>query len=84
MTETTVVERPTGKTAVTWFGLAFAMLSMLAIRQVFRAINPEPGAALALMREACFFASAGALIWLVRRGENLGNNLLYSPTSFRI
>jgi len=71
MSETTVVERPVGNNAVTWFGLAFSMLSMLVIRQVFRAINPEPGPALVLLREACFFASAGALIWLIRRGENL-------------
>ena len=71
MTETAIVEKPASKNAVTWFGLAFSMLSMLVIRQVFRAINPEPGAALALVREGCYFASAGALIWLIRRGEKL-------------
>jgi uncharacterized protein len=71
MTETTLIERPASKNAVTWFGLLFAMLSMLVIRQVFRAINPEPGVALALVREGFNFASAGALIWLIRRGEKL-------------
>jgi membrane protease YdiL (CAAX protease family) len=71
MNNTATVERPAGKNAVTWFGLAFSMLSMLVIRQVFRTINPEPGPVLVLIREACFFASAGALIYLVRRGENL-------------
>lgn len=71
MNETIAIERRTGNTAVTWFGLAFSMLSMLVIRQVFRAITPEPGVALALAREACYFVSAGALIWLIRRGENL-------------
>ena len=70
MTEA-VVDKSTGNSAVTWFGLAFSMLSMLVIRQVFRAITPDPGVALTLAREACYFASAGALLWLVRRGENL-------------
>ena len=71
MTETSIVERPASKHALTWFGLAFSMLSMLVIRQVFRALNPEPGATLALVREGCYFASAAALIWLIRRGEKL-------------
>jgi membrane protease YdiL (CAAX protease family) len=71
MTETSMVERPASKNAVTWFGLAFSMVSMLVIRQIFRAINPEPRAALVLVREACFFASAGALFWLIRRCEKL-------------
>jgi len=44
---------------------------MMIIRQAFRAITPEPGTALVLAREACMFASAGALIWLVRRKERL-------------
>jgi membrane protease YdiL (CAAX protease family) len=44
---------------------------MLVIRQVFRAVNPEPGAGLTLAREACMFVAAGALLWLVRRGEGL-------------
>jgi membrane protease YdiL (CAAX protease family) len=70
MTET-AFERPTSKNTVTWFGLAFSMLSMLVIRQLFRAVNPEPGATLALVREGCYLASAGALIWLIRRGEKL-------------
>jgi len=70
MNEATAIEKTPGKNAVTWFGVCFSLLSMLVIRQVFRAINPEPGVALALAREACNFASAGALLWLVRRGEN--------------
>jgi len=44
---------------------------MIIIRQAFRVITPEPGATLALAREACMFASAGLLIWLVRRKERL-------------
>jgi membrane protease YdiL (CAAX protease family) len=57
--------------STTWFGLCFSLLSMLVIRQVFRAVNPEPGTALTLSREACMFVAAGALLWLVRRGEGL-------------
>ncbi len=66
-----VSERPRGTTAVTWFGLVFSLFSMIVLRQVFRAITPEPGTALTLAREACMFAAAGALVWLVRRGEGL-------------
>jgi uncharacterized protein len=66
-----VSERPRGTTAITWVGLALSLFSMIVIRQVFRAITPEPGTTLALAREACMFAAAGALVWLVRRGEGL-------------
>ncbi|MBI3474255.1 MAG: CPBP family intramembrane metalloprotease [Acidobacteria bacterium] len=71
MTEAIVVDRPASNRALTWFGVAFSLLSMLVIRQVFRAIAPELGVALTLLREGCFFASGAALLWLVRRGENL-------------
>jgi membrane protease YdiL (CAAX protease family) len=71
MSDTTVAERAAGSNAVTWFGLCLSLFSMLVIRQVFRTVSPEPGAALALAREACMFASAGALVWIVRRGEGL-------------
>jgi uncharacterized protein len=71
MNNAIAVARPAGKNAVTWLGLGFSLFSMLVIRQVFRAVTPEPGTALALAREACMFASAGALLWLVRRGEGL-------------
>jgi len=47
------------------------MLSMLIIRQAFRAITPEPGVGLTLLREALNFACAGGLLWLVRRVEGL-------------
>jgi membrane protease YdiL (CAAX protease family) len=71
MSDATILEKPEGKNAMTWFGLGFSLFSMLVIRQVFRAVTPEPGTALTLAREACMFASAGALLWLVRRGEGL-------------
>src|SRR5271169_388662 len=71
MNHTTVIERPAGRNAVTWFGLCFSLFSMLLIRQLFRAVTPESGTTLTLVKEACMFASAGALVWLVRRGEGL-------------
>jgi len=66
-----VLERPAGRAAVTWLGLFISLFGMIIIRQAFRAITPEPGTALTLAREACQFLSAGALLWLVRRGEGL-------------
>ena len=71
MNDATAIERPAGKNAVTWFGLCFSLCSMLLIRELFRAVSPQPGTTLTLAREACMFASAGALVWLVRRGEGL-------------
>jgi uncharacterized protein len=71
MNDATQTERPAGKNAVTWFGLCFSLFSMLVIRQVFRGLAPEPSVTQVLAREACMFASAGALLWLVRRGEGL-------------
>lgn len=74
MSDATVVpavDRPAAINAVTWVGLCVSLFSMLIIRQVFRAITPEPGTALELAREACMFGAAGALVWLVRRRERL-------------
>lgn len=66
-----VLERPAGKNAVTWVGLCISLFGMIVIRQAFRAITTEPGAALTLAREACIFLGAGSLLWLVRKGEGL-------------
>jgi uncharacterized protein len=55
----------------TWTGLFIAFFAMLLIRQVFRMINPDPGPALVVVREALYFASAGALLWLVTHWEKL-------------
>jgi membrane protease YdiL (CAAX protease family) len=80
MSDAVVVETPSEKNvlassgagkAVTWIGLGLSLFSMLIIRQVFRAVTPEPGTALTLAREACMFASAGLLVWLVRKREAL-------------
>jgi membrane protease YdiL (CAAX protease family) len=80
MSDAVVVEMPAEKDALapsgaggatTWIGLGVSLFSMLIIRQAFRTVTPEPGTALTLAREACMFASAGALIWLVRKREGL-------------
>jgi uncharacterized protein len=71
MTETTILERPIQKNAVTWLGLFISLFAMLLIRQAFRAITTEPGPGLALAKECCLFLSAGVLLWLVRKGEGL-------------
>jgi membrane protease YdiL (CAAX protease family) len=67
----TAVDRPVASKWVTWLGLCVSLFSMIIIRQAFRAITPEPDTTLALAREACMFASAGLLLWLVRRKERL-------------
>lgn len=74
MSDATVVaalDRPIANKRATWFGLCFSLLSMMILRQVFRGFTPQPGTALVLAREACMFASAGVLIWVVRRREKL-------------
>ncbi len=55
----------------TWVGLFIALFGMLLIRQIFRMINPDPGTALVVVREALYFACAGALLWLVTHWEKL-------------
>jgi uncharacterized protein len=66
-----VVDRPIANKRATWFGLGISLFSLVILRQVFRGVTPEPGTALVLAREACMFASAGVLIWIVRRREKL-------------
>jgi uncharacterized protein len=68
MQEAIVMDGPSSK-AMTWFGLVIALFSMILIREAFRAISTEPGPMLVLARETCMFAAAGALAWIVRRGE---------------
>lgn len=55
----------------TWVGLFLALFGMLLIRQIFRMINPDPGTGLVVVREVFYFASAGALLWLVTHWERL-------------
>ena len=68
----TAVDRPVASQYwVTCLGLCLSLFSLVIVRQVFRAITPEPGTTLTIAREACMFASAGLLVWLVRRKERL-------------
>jgi len=62
---------PAAGSWATWSCLCFSLFSMVIVRQAFRAIAPEPGAALVLAREATMFASAGLLVWIVRRKQRL-------------
>jgi uncharacterized protein len=74
MSDATVVaavDRPEANNWATWLGLCLSLFSMMIIRQAFRAITLEPGTTLTLAREGCMFASAGLLVWLVRRKERL-------------
>ena len=71
MTDTTPEVTLGSKRGVTWLGLFISLFAMIAIRQAFRAVTTEPGTVLTLARETCLFLSAGALLWLVRRGEGL-------------
>jgi membrane protease YdiL (CAAX protease family) len=68
---TATIDRAAADKRATWLGLCLSLFSMILIRQGFRAISPEPGMSLVLAREACMFASAAVLIWLVRRREKL-------------
>ncbi len=71
MTDTAIEAKPVTRNGITWLGLFISLFGMLVVRQAFRAITPEPGAALTLAREGCMFLLAGGLILLVRRGEGL-------------
>lgn len=68
MHDAITISSPSSK-AVTWVGLGLSLFSMILIREAFRAISAEPGPTLVLARETCMFAAAGALAWIVRRGE---------------
>jgi membrane protease YdiL (CAAX protease family) len=75
MSDATVVgavDQPVAnKNWATWLGLGLSLFSPIIIREAVRAIAPVPGTALTLTREACMFASAGVLLWLVSRKERL-------------
>lgn len=57
--------------AATWIGLFLSLFSMLIVRQIFTAFSPQPGTGMILLKEGVTWATAGALLWLVRRGEGL-------------
>jgi uncharacterized protein len=53
----------------TWAGLVNSLLSLLVLRWVFHPAPATPGTAMVVVREACMFVCAGALVLTVRRGE---------------
>ncbi|MGD0648985.1 MAG: CPBP family intramembrane glutamic endopeptidase [Acidobacteriaceae bacterium] len=73
--------RPAARSWVTWLCLGCSLFSMLIIRHIFRAIAPEPGKAFVLAREACMFASAGLLAWIVRGKRQLTRRAIGIGTS---
>ena len=66
------ISRPRQRPRVaTWVGLLIALSSLFLIRQVFRGVSPNPGTATVVVRETLNFVSAGALLVLVKRWEQL-------------
>ena len=55
----------------TWISLFIALFSLFLIRRAIRIVSHDPGTALVIVREVLIFASAGALLVLVKRGEKL-------------
>jgi membrane protease YdiL (CAAX protease family) len=55
----------------TWIGLFVALFGLFLIRQAIRTVSHDPGTALVIVREVLIFASAVALLVLVKRGEKL-------------
>jgi membrane protease YdiL (CAAX protease family) len=55
----------------TWIGLFIALFGLFLTRQAFRIVSHDPGTALVVVRELTIFASAGALLMLMKRREKL-------------
>ncbi len=55
----------------TWIGLFVALFGLFLIREAIRTVNHDPGTALVIAREVLCFASAGALLVLVKHGGKL-------------
>ena len=58
-------------TIATWVGLFISLFSMIIIREVFNPLGANASAGLTVAKEGCMFLAAGALLWLVKRGEGL-------------
>ena len=58
-------------TRATWLGLFLSLVAMLVIRQAFVFFVPETTFASAILKEALIWASAAALLVIIRRGERL-------------
>jgi membrane protease YdiL (CAAX protease family) len=66
-------ERPVGarNTRATWLGLFLSLFAMVVIRQAFVFFVPETTFASAILKETLIWASAAALLLIIRRGEQL-------------
>jgi membrane protease YdiL (CAAX protease family) len=58
-------------TRATWLGLFLSLFAMVVIRQAFVFFVPEITFASAILKEALIWASAAALLVIIRRGERL-------------
>jgi CAAX protease family protein len=57
--------------AATWIGLVLSLFAMLLIRYAFVFLVPEMTVASAILKETLIWASAAALLVIIRRGEHL-------------
>jgi membrane protease YdiL (CAAX protease family) len=66
-------ERPVAakNTRATWLGLFLSLFAMLVIRQAIVFFVPEITLVSAILKEALIWASAAALLVIIRRGERL-------------
>ena len=66
-------ERPAAakNTRATWLGLFVSLFAMVIIRQAFVFFVPEITFAAAIVKETLIWASAAALLVILRRGEGL-------------
>jgi membrane protease YdiL (CAAX protease family) len=55
----------------TWLGLFLSLFAMVVIRQVFAFFVPDITFASAILKETLIWASAAALVVIIRRGERL-------------
>ena len=66
-------ERPSAakNTRATWLGLFLSLFAMVVIRQAFVFFVPEITFAAAVLKETLIWASAAAVLVIIRRGERL-------------
>ena len=62
---------PQKNTRATWVGLFLSLFAMVVIRQAFVFFVPEITFAAAILKEMLIWASAAALLIIIRRGERL-------------
>jgi membrane protease YdiL (CAAX protease family) len=68
-----MTERPVAakNTRATWLGLFLSLFAMVVIRQAFVFFVPEITFTAAILKETLIWASAAALLVIIRRGERL-------------